>query len=579
VNGDRTTRFSLCRAAAAAGLLAGLASGVGADPRPQGDAVTVRVLPQAVATNAAPTAFRMGFQVGLLEGSGNPFRAECAREETVGGSGGGVTVHFLRDPAAGRSGFVAANAGERPGEVGLSTVPLRKGVRHSVRVVCRCVKGRGRFRFVFSPVGGEADATVEKKVSVRSDVPEERLFAVTPPREGVYRCAFVVEPGSELEFRQVSVVPDDADKGFSPQPMEALRAVAPGAMHWPSRRDVSFYNWYDGVGPLAQRRSVSRVGRTEEGHDFGTVEFVAFSRLAGAEPVIRVPLFQAGLDDERVPDLAAGAQLAADWVAYCNATGDHPLAVLRSRHGHPEPLQVRRWELVAADGGRPAAAAVSAYAAAMTNAWAGLDLRVGEAPVCGVYDRYVAGVMNRLWAAGEAEQGYFGEWYATLGLAYAGLECLRRGPCGDVSTPFHPEEVLFRALYAKNMLTEAGLLMALFNRHPAAEPLVTEGAPSEPDAPFRVQAAWTEGRSALVIFVYNSGPEARAVKLDLTPLRRRFAFWIEDQLAADITSRRAARTVPVNRTQRAGAALTQYVVCEAAPSSFTRILVQEVRGP
>ena len=78
-----------------------------------------------------------------------------------------------------------------------------------------------------------------------------------------------------------------------------------------------------------------------------------------------------------------------------------------------------------------------------------------------------------------------------------------------------------------------------------------------------------------MVFVYNAGPAARTVKFDLTALKRRFGFWIADQLAADISARRSASSVPVNRIQKAGAALTQFFLCEFEPSSFTRVIVKE----
>ena len=53
------------------------------------------------------------------------------------------------------------------------------------------------------------------------------------------------------------------------------------------------------------------------------------------------------------------------------------------------------------------------------------------------------------------------------------------------------------------------------------------------------------------------------------------AEFITDELAADIASRRASQSVPINRIQKAGAAITQWLAFTAAPSSFTRILVKE----
>jgi len=564
-------RRSAARAAVPLLLLVAAGSGTA---QTRGEPLTVRVLPQVV--SAKPHApFRLGFQTGLLEGSGNPFRAECFAEESLGPDSARVTVKTVPDPDTGRGRQVVVNNDVRPLGVSLTTRPLRRGVGHTVRVSVSRVDGKGTLRLAVAPVGAPPDEAAAERFSVKGAGAAEKAFAFVPQRDGAYRCAFELEPGSALEFRSFSLLPDDAEAGWDHPSLEALRAAAPGSLRWPVVEGLGFYNWYDGVGPHAVRRAVAPTGRTEEGHGFGTAEFVRFCRLIGAEPVIRVTVFQPGVADARVADLAAGARLAADWVAYCNAQGGHPLALLRARHGAAAPFDVKRWELVTPAGGVPEESACRAYAVAMAAEDASVAVGAAPAALAFARDRYVAQVMRRLSAATAAEREYYSAWYDALGTAYAGLERLGRGEGDDVCTAYYPEQVLYRVTYAKHMLAEAGLLMALFNRFPAHVPLVTEGPPEEPGAPFRVQAAWTEGDAALVVFVYNSGPESRTVRLDLSKLRRRFAFWVSDQLAADIASRRASQTVPVNRTQTAGAAVTQWVECEAAPSSFTRLLVKE----
>ncbi len=532
--------------------------------------VTVRVLPQAVATNNG--AFRLGFQTGFLEGPGNPLRAECLTEANLE-AGGRATAKRVTDPNTGFTYFEVANEEDCPRGVTLTSAVLRKGVGHTVRVRCRRIKGSSQLRFAFAPVGGDGKDVIEKSVSVKGDGFVDKSFTVTPRVDDAFRCTFQLSAGSEMALAGFSLVPDDAEAGWDSQSLEALRAIGPGVLRWPVQRGVGFYNWYDGVGPLGLRRAVSPMARPEDGHAFGTVEFIGFCRLVGAQPLLRVTVFQPGRTD--VPDLEAGIRLAADWVAYCNATNGHPMAALRARHGHAAALDVKRWELTTAEVGVPDAAVCRAYAAAMKAEDAEIEVGVAREALAVVHDRYVAQVMRRLAEKDEVERVYYGKWYATLGMACAALGQLRLGAGGDLCTSLSPEQVLYRVPYAKYMLTEEGLLMALFNRFPAKTPLVTEGIHQKADEPLQVHAAWTEDLSALVVFVYNSGPEARTVRLDLTELRRHFGFWVSEQMAADITTRRAAQTLPVYRKQRAGAALTQVVLCEAPPASFTRIVVKE----
>ena len=593
-----------------------LAMGASADT----ERVTVRVLPQAVSTNGEP--FRLGFQTGFLEGPGSPLRAECLSEDNIEAEPH-ATVKAVSDPNTGRKLFRVTAEGDTPRGVTLTSTVLRKGVGYSVSVRCRRIRGSGVLRLGFAPVGAGSDEFAAKSVSVKGDDFVDKAFAVKPHVDGAFRCVFQLAPGSVMEFAAFSMVPDDAEAGWNSPSLEALRTIGPGFMRWPVQPGVGFYNWYDGVGPRRMRRAVSPTARAEDGHDFGTVEFVEFCQRIKAQPLLRVTVYRPGCSDARVENLAAAVRLAADWVAYCNATNGHPLAALRARHGHAEVLGVRRWELAAAGGDVLDAADCRAYAMAMkaedplievvaslegacaatlervlkeaggvldfvscdvAGAWQkvaehnqknGTRLRMAATRLEGVRDRYVAQVMGRLEAGDAAECRYYGTWYASLAVAYAALERLRQGGGAVACTPFYPEQVLYRVPYARQMLTETGQLLALFNRFPARVPLVSEGGPVDKDSPFRVQASWTEDNSALVVYVYNSGTEVREVRFDLTALKRRFAFWASDQLAADITARRAEQTVPVYLRQKAGAALTQVFLCETAPASFTRIVVKE----
>jgi hypothetical protein len=582
--------------------------------------VTIRVLPQAVVARGEP--FRLGFQAGFLEGPGNPLRAECFSEGNLGAEPH-VTVKPIVDPNTGGKLFLVANEGSRPSGVTLMSTLLRKGVGYAVRARCRRVKGSGEVRLRFAPVGKEAKEICGNSVSLEGGLFVDTSFLVRPQVDGAFLCSFQLAPGCTMEFAEFSMLPEDAEAGWDCQSLKALRAVGAGDLRWPVQRGVGFYNWYDGVGPRRLRRAVSPTARAEDGHDFGTVEFVEFCRLIGAQPLVEVTVFPARCSDPRVEELGAAVCLAADWVAYCNATNDHPLAVLRARHGHAAALGVRRWELVTSEGAVPDAAVCRAYAAAMKaedpsiqvgvsleggsaatleeslrvaggfldfvscdavgtvekvaeyNRKNGTRLRVAATRMEGVRDRYVSQVMARLDSGGEAERRYYGTWFDSLSVVYAALERLRQGGGMATCTQLYPEQVLYHVPYARQMLTETGLLLALFNRFPACVPLVSEGAPAEKDSPFLVQAAWTEDDSALVVYVYNSGTEARKIRIDLTMLKRRFAFWMADQLAAEITTRHEAQAVPVCRKQKAGAALRQVIPCDAAPASFTRIVVKE----
>ncbi len=99
-------------------------------------------------------------------------------------------------------------------------------------------------------------------------------------------------------------------------------------------------------------------------NDVGTLEYLDFCDKTGAKPFICLNLYYPLKEKYRyysadkktgvphgylfpeITDLKKGAQLAAEWVAYCNLpAGSHPMADLRVKHGHKEPGNVEYWEL------------------------------------------------------------------------------------------------------------------------------------------------------------------------------------------------------------------------------------------
>ncbi|MGB8829062.1 MAG: hypothetical protein WCC72_06510, partial [Dehalococcoidales bacterium] len=96
----------------------------------------------------------------------------------------------------------------------------------------------------------------------------------------------------------------------------------------------SGYRWRDGVGPRAERPARHELAwNSIVPNNFGTNEFVTLCRSLGAEPYLNT---NCGDGDMRE---------AADWVEYCNGTGDSALAKLRRQHGFEKPHNVKYWSI------------------------------------------------------------------------------------------------------------------------------------------------------------------------------------------------------------------------------------------
>jgi len=138
----------------------------------------------------------------------------------------------------------------------------------------------------------------------------------------------------ELQVRDVSLMAaaDRATGGFRADVLELVRGLCPPVVRWPGGCFADNYPWAQGIGPCGQRPPVfDAAWNAWEPNDFGTLEFVRWCRLVGAEPYICV---NTGSGD---------AAEAAAWVEYCNGPADSPGGRLRAADGHPEPLGVRYW--------------------------------------------------------------------------------------------------------------------------------------------------------------------------------------------------------------------------------------------
>lgn len=129
--------------------------------------------------------------------------------------------------------------------------------------------------------------------------------------------------------------------------VEALKKIRPAVIRWPGGCFADQYDWRDGIGPREKRprrtsfwlespewpRNAPTTGpQRYEPNAFGTVEFVRFCRLVGAQPYF-------GSNLRSLP-----SQEFWRWVEYCNSpAGTTTLADQRAADGEREPLNVRYW--------------------------------------------------------------------------------------------------------------------------------------------------------------------------------------------------------------------------------------------
>ena len=123
--------------------------------------------------------------------------------------------------------------------------------------------------------------------------------------------------------------------------VDHLRRINAPVIRWPGGCFADSYDWRDGIGPRDERPARTnfwlntRVPPGPQQYDpnhFGTIEFVRFCRLSGAQPYIAANV-------RSLP-----ARDFYQWVEYCNSPqGTTALADVRAAQGEPAPLNVRYW--------------------------------------------------------------------------------------------------------------------------------------------------------------------------------------------------------------------------------------------
>jgi alpha-N-arabinofuranosidase len=124
-----------------------------------------------------------------------------------------------------------------------------------------------------------------------------------------------------------------ADKdGLRTDVLSALERWKLPNMRYPGGNFVSNYRWRDGIGPVNERPVTHNLAwNSYVTNRFGTDEFIRFCRKMNITPYICA---NCGDGDMRE---------AADWVEYCNGTGNSALANLRRKNGFDEPHKVKLW--------------------------------------------------------------------------------------------------------------------------------------------------------------------------------------------------------------------------------------------
>ena len=155
--------------------------------------------------------------------------------------------------------------------------------------------------------------------------------------------AVIVENGTvQVDQATLTTATGQALGGFRPDILQAVKDLHPTCLRWPGGGYVAQYYWQWGIGPQEDRyRWPHWMWMDYDQNCFGTDEFIKFCRTVNTEPIIVVSVhFERPAEeyDEILQD-------AVNWVRYCNAPATDEWGAKRAANGHPEPYNVKYWEI------------------------------------------------------------------------------------------------------------------------------------------------------------------------------------------------------------------------------------------
>jgi alpha-N-arabinofuranosidase len=173
----------------------------------------------------------------------------------------------------------------------------------------------------------------------------ELPLTLNPEEDSVNATLEIVTRGAAtLWIDQVSLMSESvvANGSFRPDLVRAIADLHPPVIRWPGGSFVANYHWKESIGP--QSRRVSKAPAQWDDLDplsFGIDEFMNLARRVGAEPIV---VINTGAKDGAV-DRAKYVQDARDFVEYCNAPATSKWGKVRAANGHPDPYNVKYWEI------------------------------------------------------------------------------------------------------------------------------------------------------------------------------------------------------------------------------------------
>lgn len=219
-----------------------------------------------------------------------------------------------------------------------SRIPIRAGVEYHGYLWLRTSDYKGIVTIALESDVDEGEVYATADINGIGGDWRKYEFALRPTQSDPLARFAILFPGrGQVWVDQVSLLGDAMPGTVRRDVFEAVKALKPAFIRWPGGNVAQDYRWLWGVGPRDDRVTWANLSwkNEPEPSDFGTDEFILFSRAVGAEPSVTV----------NVEGRGATVEEAAAWVEYCNGPATSKYGAMRAANGHPAPFTVKFWEV------------------------------------------------------------------------------------------------------------------------------------------------------------------------------------------------------------------------------------------
>jgi alpha-N-arabinofuranosidase len=268
------------------------------------------------------------------EPAGNPMRARFLRMKKWRPIGPDEVVVMDHEHAyVGEQSPEIKLDASTPHGIQQSGLALRKGKAYTGRIV---LAASSQARISVSVVWGSGanDRQTVSILSVHATYAKFPLKFTAQSDSDEGRIEISGTGSGSFHVGAVSLMPADNVHGFRPDTTSLLRDLDSGFYRFPGGNYISGYDWRDAVGDPDKRPPMwDYAWNVMQPNDVGMDEFMDLCKILKVDPYITV---NAGFGDDRS---------AADQVEYMNGSVHTHMGALRAANGHPEPYNVKYWNI------------------------------------------------------------------------------------------------------------------------------------------------------------------------------------------------------------------------------------------